>query len=374
MKRSCLIFLAVAVPLACFLMPRPVAAQRPGMAPPSPHGTVSDTPSGIADLVVQLQDEKKSPFLQPAKVTLRNSRGDLKGATIADKGRAVFRGIPLDSYEVSVDVAGTPAVHANVSLQLAGEAHTLEISVAPGAASSSGPAPPPPFTLREQKELTAGLRALQAQKLDEARKHFLSAAKTAPNHPDVDYLLGVLASMSGDVATAKQYFEAAAKNYQHVRSLAALGEIYLMEGNLSPAKSSLEAALHADPNSWRAMQLLAAVELRRHSYVDAIRDAEQALTLGKTEAKGARLTLAEAFAALGNYERSNQVLNELLKQSPSQEQNKEAERLLRPIAKPWLRLRSMRARPPPIFRPTMRPCRSRRCHWRPAFLPGLITL
>src|SRR5262249_8945587 len=181
---------------------------------------------------------------------------------------------------------------------------------------------------REQKELTAGLRALQAQKLDEARKHFLSAAKTAPNHPDVNYLLGVLASMSGDVTTAKQYFEAAGKNYQHVRSLTALGEINLMEGNLGPAKTSLEAALHADPNSWRAMQLLAAVELSRHSYLDAIHDAEQALALGKTEAKGARLTLAEAFAAVGNYERSNKILTELLKQSPSQEQEKEANRLL----------------------------------------------
>ena len=329
MKRSRLIFLAVAVPLACLCFPRPLAAQRPGMGQPSPHGTVSDTPSGVADLLVQIQDEKKAPFLQAAKVTLRNSRGDLKGTTIAEKGRAIFRSIPIDSYEVFVDVAGTPTVHASVSLQMSGEAHTVEINVAPGTASgSSGPPPPPPFTLREQKELTTGLRALQAQKLDEARKHFLSAAKTAPNHPDVDYLLGVLASMSGDVATAKQYFEAAAKNYQHVRALTALGEIYLLEGNLDSAKTNLEAALRAEPNSWRAMQLLAAVELRRHSYVDSIRDAEQALSLGKSEAKGARLTLGEAFASVGNYERSNQVLNELLKQSPSEQQIKEAHRLL----------------------------------------------
>jgi len=51
------------------------------------------------------------------------------------------------------------------------------------------------------------LRALQAQKLEEARKHFLIAAKTAPNHPDVDYLLGVLATMTGDMEAAKQYLE-----------------------------------------------------------------------------------------------------------------------------------------------------------------------
>jgi len=329
LKRSCLIFLTVAVPLACLCMPPPVAAQRPGMGPSSPHGNPSDTPSGVADLIIQLQDESKTPYLEPTKVTLQNSKGDLRGTTIAEKGRAVFRGIPLDSYQVSVEVSGSPTISVSVPLQMAGESRILDLMVRPGAASgSSGPRPPPPFTLREQKELTAGLRALQAQKLDEARKHFLSAAKTAPNHPDVDYLLGVLASMSGDVAAAKQYFEAAADNYQHVRSLTALGEIDLMEGNLGPAKSHLEAALHADPNGWRAMQLLAAVELRRHSYVDAIRNAEQALARGKTEAKGAQLTLAEAFGAVGNYDRSTQVLHELLKQSPSQEQEKEAQRLL----------------------------------------------
>jgi tetratricopeptide (TPR) repeat protein len=321
-------FLALAVPLACLLIPGPVAAQRGGMAPASPHGSASESPSGVADLLIQLQDEKEAPYLEPAKVTLRNSKGDLKGTAIAEKGRAVFHSVPLDSYDVFVDVPGNPTVHASVSLQMAGEAHPLEVIVAGAASRSSGPPPPPPFTLREQKELTAGLRALQAQKLDEARKHFLLAAKTAPNHPDVDYLLGVLASMSGDVATAKQYFAAAAKNYQHVRSLTALGEIYLVEGNLDPAKTDLEAALHADPNNWRALQLLAAVELRRHSYIDAIRDAEQSLTLGKTEAKGARLTLGEAFASVGNYDRSDQVLRELLKQSPSQEQEKEVERLL----------------------------------------------
>ena len=309
------------------VVPSQSIAQRTGPAPQSTSGKPSKASAGTADLLITLRDEKNSELAQLAKVTLRNSKGVLPGGTLSVKGRVMFRALALDSYEVDVEVPGFPTTRATVSLQLAGEIHAMDIAiVAPGSALN-GP-PPPPLTLREQKELTAGLRALQAQDISSARKHFRSAAKTNPNHPDVDYLLGVIASMKGDMVSAKQYMENAAARYQHVRSLTALGEIYLIEGNLGPAKAHLEDALKADPNCWRAEQLLAAVELRERSYSDAIRDAEQALTLGKAEAKGARLTLAEALSASGNHERSNQILNELLKQSPTQEQKRAAIQLI----------------------------------------------
>ena len=153
-------------------------------------------------------------------------------------------------------------------------------------------------------------------------KHFRSAAKSNPNHPDVDYLLGVTAALKGDTVTAEQYFENAANRYQHVRSLVALGEMNLVEGKLTVAGSYLEKALKSDPNSWRAEQLLAAVNLRQDVYPSAVLHAEHALQLGKTEANGARLTLALAFSAGGNYLRSSQVLEELLKESPTQAQSK----------------------------------------------------
>ena len=141
-------------------------------------------------------------------------------------------------------------------------------------------------------------------------------------------MLGVTAAMSGDTVTARHYFENAATRYEHVRSLTALGELDLVDGKLAEAQTYLEKALQVDPNSWRAEQLLAAVNLRQHSYSDAMQHAEHALQLGKSEAKGARLTLAEALSATGNYPRSNQVLNELLKQSPTSAQTQEANQVL----------------------------------------------
>jgi len=321
------IFLLTAVQAACLAMPSGVAAQRPGPPAQPPHGTQPDAATGTVDLAVTIHDEKSNELSQSAKVTLRSPSGDSRGVAMSEKGRASFRAIALGEYEVQVEAPGYATARANVSLARPGETRTLDITILPGSGVASANVPSP-LSLKEQKELTAGLRALQAQKLEEARKHFLIAAKTAPNHPDVDYLLGVLSTMTGDMEAAKQYLENAATRYQHVLSLTALGEIYLTEGNIALAQHRLDAALKSAPNTWRADQLLAAVELKQGAYPLAIQHAEHALQIGKTEAKGARLTLADALYATGDHPRSIQVLNELLKENPTQEQTKEAHRLL----------------------------------------------
>ena len=327
MKSFRSILLLAALQAVCLLGPTSVDAQRPGPVAQSPRGAQSDAATGTADLVITLRDDKNSELPQSAKVTLRTRSGDPRGVTMSETGRARFRSLPLGEYEVQVEAAGYATTKANVSLERPGEPQNLDITVLPGSGSAGANAPPP-LSLKEQKELTAGLRALQAQKLEEARKHFLIAAKTAPNHPDVDYLLGVLATMTGDMEAAKQYLENAASRYQHVLSLTALGEIYLTEGNLTVAEQRLQAALEFAPNTWRADQLLAAVALKQGSYPQAIAHAEHAVQIGKAEAKGARLTLADALYATGDHQRSLQVVNELLKENPTQEQMKEAHKLI----------------------------------------------
>src|ERR1700756_3947736 len=199
-------------------VPSRASAQRPGMPSQPPRGTQSEVTSGTADLVVNLRDVRNSELSQPAKVTLRSLSGDPRGVTMSEKGRAIFRGIVLGEYEVQVEAPDHATARANVSLARPGETRNLDMTVLPGSAAASANTPPP-LSLKEQKELTAGLRTLQAQRLEEARKHFLIAAKTAPNHPDVDYLLGVLATMTGDMATAKQYLENGATRYEHILSL-----------------------------------------------------------------------------------------------------------------------------------------------------------
>ncbi len=330
MKSLVSILVLAASHLVVPMVPSLAAAQKPGVTSHNSRMGAPDPSINSADLSIILRDEKNGELTIPAKLTLRSSKGVVPGTAITVIGRANYRGLVLDDYEVDVEVAGRPKVRTTVSLQTAGEVRYLDITVPLGDASSAGNGPPipPPLTLREQKQITAGIRSLQAQNISAARKHFRSAAKSAPNNPDVDYLLGITATIKGDMVTARQYFENAAFRYQHVRSLTALGELDLVAGNLAAAQSNLEKALQADPNSWRAEQLLAAVNLRQHSYANAVQHAEHTLQLGKSEAKGARLTLAAALSATGNFSRSNQVLSELLQQSPSEAQTKEANLIL----------------------------------------------
>ncbi|HUL35355.1 MAG TPA: tetratricopeptide repeat protein [Candidatus Eisenbacteria bacterium] len=309
------------------ILPCPAAAQRPGPTTQPSQPSSADVLGGTSDLAVTLRGPKNEVINAAAKVTLRNSAGQLRGTSITEKGRVIFRALPLDTYQISVELQGYPTAQASVSLELSGKNRNLDVLMGAGKASTE-PLPPPPLSTKEQKELTAGLRALQAQRIDEARKHFLSAAKSNPNQPDIDYLLGIVSVISGDVVTAKQYFENAANRYQYVRALVALGELDLQEGNLPQAKDYLEKALKSEPNNWRAEQLLAAVELRLKSFTAAIQHAERALQSGNTDANGARLTLAAALSASGDLHRSNQVLSELLKKAPSPEQAKQANALL----------------------------------------------
>jgi tetratricopeptide (TPR) repeat protein len=311
------------------LFPWNLTAQRPGTSPRNSRSN-SGTPVANADLEITLRDEKSVELTIPAKISLRNAKGAVLGTATTVVGRASYHGLALGVYEVDVEISGHPKTRETISLETANESRYLDITIPLGDTSpgASGPPVPPPLTIREQKQLTEGIRSLQAQNISAAGKHFRSAAKSNPNHPDVDYLLGVTATLKGDTVTAKQYFENAANRYQHVRSLVALGEMNLVEGNLTVAGSYLEKALKSDPNSWRAEQLLAAVNLRQDVYPSAVLHAEHALQLGKTEAKGAQLTLALALSAEGNYLRSSQVLEELLKESPTQAQSKAANQIL----------------------------------------------
>jgi len=89
-------------------------------------------------------------------------------------------------------------------------------------------------------------------------------------------------------------------------------------GNLTVAQSALEAALKSAPNTWRADQFAGTQWLSNRLLFrgDGARRTRPA-NGEETEAKGARLTLADVFVRNGRSPRSVQVLNELLKENPT---------------------------------------------------------
>src|SRR5229473_7792131 len=110
------ILLLAAIQATCLLGSSRAAAQRPGSAPQTPHGSQPDTATATADLLITLRDDKNSELSQPAKVTLRSQNGDPRGVAMSEKGNARFRSIPLGDYEVQVEVPGNATTRASVSL------------------------------------------------------------------------------------------------------------------------------------------------------------------------------------------------------------------------------------------------------------------
>jgi tetratricopeptide (TPR) repeat protein len=92
------------------------------------------------------------------------------------------------------------------------------------------------MTPRLQGEIDKGLEKLRRHEFEEARKHFEKAAKMAPGNPDVHYLLGMLEYLQDRLDAARKKFEAALLIYpSHERSLLALGELELRQGNPTAA-------------------------------------------------------------------------------------------------------------------------------------------
>ncbi len=88
-------------------------------------------------------------------------------------------------------------------------------------------------------------------------------------------------------------------------------------GDAAAALPHAEAALAADPNSWRAHWLLAEVHLRSDGDAKQAKLlAQQALDLGKNNAIRAEVTLAMAEAMSGDRKSARTLLEEFLKEHP----------------------------------------------------------
>jgi len=62
------------------------------------------------------------------------------------------------------------------------------------------------LTSKAQKELGKALEALRTSKPAEARNHLDAAYRSAPDHPEVNYYLGVYWSQMNDWMQAKSYW------------------------------------------------------------------------------------------------------------------------------------------------------------------------
>jgi tetratricopeptide (TPR) repeat protein len=287
------------------------------------------------------------PELGAISVTVRNGSGEAVNSMVSinlykqtnelytsqtvNNNTVRFQAVPLGHYIAEAEAPGFESSRENVDLERRGQQVTVSLTLLPIADLNTSPVAtgPPLLAPKVQKELHAGLEAMRAGKLDEARKQLASASHHAPNNPDVNYLLGVLSQQAGDAAAAKGYWEKALSQFpNHLFSLLALGDATLNQGDLPASKGYLDRALTADPSSGRAHFLHARVDLQQAVFEQAAQQAQQAIDLDKEDANAARLILAKAQLAQHQRDQAIATLNALLKATPSDAQAQSAHRML----------------------------------------------
>ncbi len=294
------------------------------------------TGQDVGVVVVSVREAFGGTVENLVTVYLYTQRQQLYSSATMNAGSIRFEGVPLGTYIVEATSPGYASAREEIELMLRNDQRQVLLSLR--AASDSSPKPvapgPPLLVPKVQKELARGLEELRANHLDEARKHLSSAARLAPLHPDVNYLLGFLATKSGDPAGARKFFEKAISEYpNHAHALLALGEQLLQEGDLSGAKTYLDRAVAAAPSVWRSYLMLAHLFLRVGDFGEAQRNAERALELGKGDANSARLVLAKALVGQGKKDQAVLTLQAFLDAKPIDSEGAAARRLLDGLSK-----------------------------------------
>ncbi len=275
-----------------------------GLYGPSSSGQIPTVAGigGTGQILVRIR-EAGSPFAGQATIAL-HSPSQLTNTTTSsyDAGQAKFTGLNSGQYLVEVSAPGYRTVQQEAVLAADGETEYLEVEMIPLRGAGESPTPggailsPKPL-----KELEKGLKALQAEKLDQAEVHLRKAQRAAPGYPDVNYLLGVLWLRRHDGAQARTYLEKAVQlSPKHASALLALGEAEYLQRDYSKAIDSLQKSVSMNP-AWRAYWLAGVASYQQGQYGKSREFAEEALRVGQEMALPARLLLGEALAAIGQW-------------------------------------------------------------------------
>jgi len=309
----------------------------PALAQVAPGGAQQALgPGGTGTIVVTVRGEGGMTLPSLVTVNVYTQKHQHAGTATINTSSARFPDLLLGTYVLEAVCPGYETAREEVELRLKNDQQQILLTLR--AVSRINPihtvSGPPLLVPKVQKELSKALEEIRAQRYDEARKDLLAAQKLAPNHPDVNYLMGLLASLTGNSAEAQNDWQKAISfDPNHYFSLMALGETALGKGDLQQAKVLADRAISANPGAWRAHELRAHICLRQGLFEEAEKGAEQAIDLGKGEANSARLVLAKAFIGEKEKTRAISTLQVFLEGKITDAQAASARKLLEALNK-----------------------------------------
>jgi tetratricopeptide (TPR) repeat protein len=289
---------------------------------------------GTATLSVSInvRDASGVPMDGPCAVTLTAIAGSYKQTTTTrEASTAEFTGLTPGDYEAEATYPGYQTARDSISLNAFGSVMRVYIYMTPESDKKSQGPPPKGLAVspKLQAEIDKGLEAMRKKQFEAARTHFGKGLALAPGNPDLSYLVGSaeLGLNHNDLAI-KNFEHALSLDPTHERSLLALGELQLRNGDTASAIATLEKAFLKNGAGWRTHLLLATAYAKAGRMPDAETHAFRAAQLAREKGAGARLLLGEILAAEGNLPAAKSTWQDLASNFPNDPAVAEAQKRL----------------------------------------------
>ena len=222
---------------------------------------------------MSVRDASGVPMDGASVVTLVATAGSYRQTTTTrDASTAVFDGLAQGEYEVEASYPGYQRTTEHISVMALGSMMQVYLYLLPESDQKPQGIRPQGLVMspKLQAEIDKGLEALRKRQFEVARAHFAKGLTLAPGNPDLSYLLGAAEIGLNHPEIARQNFEHALSiDPTHERSLLALGEIQLLNGEISTAIVTLEKAFLKNGAGWRTHLLLASAYARAGRMSDA---------------------------------------------------------------------------------------------------------
>ena len=296
----------------------PIPSRLPDPTTAAGHIDTYNTQGAVVKLTVL--SGPRTRLDRQAVVKLRNEKTqEAVWQTTTDAAEASFGDLVVGSYDVEVSAVGFLTAHKTINVQGAFNTYHEEINLERDPASIELAAPTAPdMPKKARKETMRGISALKSGNYGEAQKRLDAAYKINPDNADLNFLLGYMSIQQRRLDLAQNYLRRATVLAPHnVRALTLLGRLYLQRSEDGAARTTLEQAVVAGPQDWMAHNLLADACLRQREYECALKQAQLAVDIGKTEASPAQLSLGQALAHLGRMQEAIEPLQTFLQEAPT---------------------------------------------------------
>lgn len=289
------------------------------LGPIDSHPGDSLKQSSATSVYVSIREPNGLMLTEPATVKLSCPIMNVHLGGSTNGGALVqFSNIPAGDCIVEVSAAGYQTARERVPVVDSMSERNQYFYVYLHLASESGnTGARATVSLNVLKDMDKGAEALRKNHPDDARKQLLKAADSAPQNPDVQYLLGMVEAKQNNLVAAQSRFERAVALYPtHEHALLALGELQLHDNKVAEAIATLERAVQANTLSYRAQFFLGAAYLQQRNYASAKLHAQKAVDIAADRLPMCRALLGQILAGDGNREGARKEFEMVLRNYP----------------------------------------------------------